>query len=199
MKKRLYSVSVGLIVMVFGLSTAYAELINRGNGLIYDTVQDITWMADANYAATNDYGIANTGGRMTWDNARTWAGLLDYEGYSDWRLFSVDESCGDYNCSSTGNELGHLFYVDLGVTQYNSIRTSTAPEYDFFINVQSGYYWSGVEYAPYTGSAWVFGTNLGHQGYDFKTVEYYGWAVRSGDVAASVPIAPALYLLLLGP
>ncbi len=43
-----------ILVITFLLfsSTAHAMLIDRGGGLIYDDVLDITWMQDAYYAAT---------------------------------------------------------------------------------------------------------------------------------------------------
>ena len=169
-------------------------------------------MADANYAVTSGYATANavdngtsatdnifTDGRMGWDAAITWADQLSYEGYNDWRLFSVDETCSGHNCSSIGNELGHLFYVDLGVTQYNPITSSTAEEYDWFTNVQSSDYWSGAVYAPNTDLAWVFLTHFGYQDYGYKANEDYTWAVRSGDVAeTSIPEPTSLLLLLSG-
>lgn len=33
--------------------SAQAQLFNRGGGLIYDSVQNVTWLADANYAKTS--------------------------------------------------------------------------------------------------------------------------------------------------
>ncbi|HED39985.1 MAG TPA: hypothetical protein ENJ13_06100 [Chromatiales bacterium] len=47
-------------VLLLGLaSTAQATLFNRGGGMIYDDVLDITWLQDANYAVTSDYAAAN--------------------------------------------------------------------------------------------------------------------------------------------
>ena len=47
---------VGLSVLTL---SANAALYDRGNGLIYDDILDITWLQDANYAATQ---FAATGG-----------------------------------------------------------------------------------------------------------------------------------------
>ena len=197
--------------MALGLSTAHATLELRPGGMVYDSVQNITWLADANYAQTSGY---DGDGFMTWDASITWADQLVYGGFSDWRLFNAapdDTTCDSsydpgggyptqyygYNCNSIGNELAHLFYIDLGVAAGDSILTSTAPEFNFFTNVQSNGYWSGTEYAPNSDVAWSFDTNLGDQGYYYKAVEFYSWAVRTGDVAA-VPEPALLFLLISG-
>src|SRR5688572_29847528 len=79
-----------LLCLSFGLtSTGNAVLIDRGGGLIYDTVLDITWLQDANYAQTSGF---DADGRMTWFEARDWANNLTYFDsvrnvtWTDWRL-----------------------------------------------------------------------------------------------------------------
>ncbi len=63
------------VLALVGLSVSLsvnAALYDRGNGLIYDDVLDITWLQDANYAAatshiaTTRYNPSNQTGRMTW-------------------------------------------------------------------------------------------------------------------------------------
>lgn len=59
----------------------------------YDTVLDITWLADANYAQTSGY---DADGLMNWATANTWAANLSFynpatnQTYADWRLPTVD-------------------------------------------------------------------------------------------------------------
>ena len=68
-----------------------------------------------------------------------------------------------------------------------------------FLNVQHGYLWSGVEFAPDTVGALAFGLYDGFQFATWKDIVYYPWAVRSGDVAAApVPEPTSLLLLLSG-
>lgn len=53
-----------LMVLAFTAALGFsgaagAGLIDRGGGLIYDDVLDITWLQDANYALTSGYVAAN--------------------------------------------------------------------------------------------------------------------------------------------
>jgi hypothetical protein len=52
--------------------SAQSALIDRGDGLIYDSDQNITWLQDANYAFTNG-DIVNS-----WPDAIAWANGLIY-------------------------------------------------------------------------------------------------------------------------
>jgi len=196
---------------------AQATLIDRGNGLIYDTVLNITWLQDANLAATDTFGVSgiNSNGTMTWDTAEAWIAAMntaDYLGYNDWRLPTTtqpDSTCQyhdndptygnqgyGYNC--TGSEMGYLFYTDLGGTAGSPITTthSNTTNYDLFQNVQSYLYWSGTPYAPGTSYAWYFNTTGGYQYDADKPTPMYAWAVRPGDVAATTVPEPAPLLLM---
>lgn len=184
----------------------------------YDTVLDITWLADA-----------NMNGAMTWANAKTWAANLSFtnpltnQTYADWRLPSVNPVNGTsfnynfsyngstdagYNITSPQSEMAHLFSVTLGNPGYftpegtvsgcfassNACLDDVGP----FTNFQSHHYWSGTEYAPSPGNVWIFGTNLGGQGGTIIPGElYYALAVSPGDIAA-VPEAQTWAMLLAG-
>ncbi|MFO1404332.1 MAG: hypothetical protein U1E96_07105 [Azonexus sp.] len=161
---------------------AQAALLDRGGGLIYDSDLNITWLKDANYAATqfaaSSGAQGDADGLMNWSAANAWAAGLTYGGYSDWRLpttLQPDASCGSsfdagapygvqsygYNC--TGSELGHLFYTELGGTAGSSILASGDPDLALFQNIQSYVYWSGTAYAPVPAiHAWGFYTYYGH-------------------------------------
>jgi hypothetical protein len=104
----------------------------------YDTALNITWLANANLAATNKFGVSgiNSLGRMEWGTANNWIAAMNaanYLGISTWRLpkmFDIGNNgctvdsftsysggdCG-YNVVSTGaqaSELASLFYATLG-------------------------------------------------------------------------------------
>lgn len=181
---------------------------NAANGpeAFYDTALDITWLD------------ANVNGRMTWDMANTWANSLVVGGISGWRLPATLDTgapgcnpryagtdCG-YNVDTATSEMAHLFYVTLGNKAV--FDSSGAPQLGYglvntgdFQNLQSDYYWSGLEYGPTNPSyAWYFGTSIGDQGPNDKSYAFPAVAVRPGDVARNVPTAvpePQTYGLVL--
>lgn len=180
--------------------TAQATLIDRGGGLIYDDVLNVTWLQDTNLT-----------GKIDWTTANAWAANLYYFDtvrnviYTDWRLPTMlpanttadcnysynNTNCG-YNVDPLSSELAHLFYVDAGrISPYdtsgNYIGGSQPPV--------PRIYWTGTDYAPNTLGAWHFDVNLGHQFAGSKANEYRALAVRDGDVAAAVPEPGTLALL----
>ncbi len=211
------------MILLSLFSTAEAALVGRlpvtpggtDYQAVYDIDRDITWLADANLAATTTFrvpGIA-ADGRMSWFTANSWIGSLNattqnggvgFLGFTDWRLpsaFNQDGSgpCGPVlNC--TGSEMGHLFYDELGGNDNESVfdqTNDTQEEIDnlaLFSNVQSRLYWSGTELALGTSSAWFTSFRSGRQSTSEKEEFNFAWAVRSGDVAA-VP-APSAMLLM---
>ena len=183
--------------------SAQAALVARPGGMVYDTVQNLTWLQNW-----------DTNGLMDWTTANNWANNLVYGGFDDWRLpttnTTASSNCDEnfdpgagfpqqyhgYNC--TGSEMGHMLYNEFGATAGLSILAgSNAANLALFTNVQSYFYWSGTEYAPSPVGAWGFGTRDGTQTFDFKSFALYAVAVRAGDVATSVPEPQTLALALL--
>ena len=62
-----------LIFLLLLSFNATAALYDRGNGLIYDDVLDITWLQDATYAQTSGY---DSDGKMNWNDANNWVNAL---------------------------------------------------------------------------------------------------------------------------
>jgi len=152
-------------------------LIQRGNGMVYDDVMHVTWLQDANYAATTGFA---PGGYMIWSTASDWAqNTVTVGGYTDWRLPSTAEF---QNMFMSANGLG------------NSVvgLTNAGP----FINVQfslTGGYWAtnffmlassdglNAEYYYYNDMqlGWSYQMDGGGA--------YFAWPVRSGDVPNLIP------------
>lgn len=122
--------------------TAQAALHDRGGGLIYDDVLDVTWLQDANHGAGSSFDYcdggmcgSSTDGLMNWQSAKDWAADLSYYDslrdvtYSDWRLPTVSLLNGDtfignndpdysVNAGTTASELAYMFFVNLGNPGY---------------------------------------------------------------------------------
>src|SRR5262245_31589516 len=102
------------------VSPSRADLIDRGGGLIYDTVLNVTWLQDANYANTT--GVAPWGGSMPWLDAMNFvAGLEYYDSergvtWDDWRLPTTINAPTSAGWDTTGqsSELAFMYYVNLG-------------------------------------------------------------------------------------
>jgi hypothetical protein len=125
---------------------AQAALIDRGNGLLYDDVLDITWLQDANYAKTSGYDVD---GKMDWSRATAWADNLVYSGYSDWRLASNTPINGSsfnytlkydgssdrgYNITSPYSELAYMYHVNLDLKSSFSTSATSQEDYGIFGN-----------------------------------------------------------------
>jgi len=86
-----FKVFVVVTVLLVPVSGVYAELHDRGGGLIYDDVLDITWLQDANLAVSETFGasVISTTGQMDWDTAIRWIEAMNassYLGFNQWRL-----------------------------------------------------------------------------------------------------------------
>lgn len=152
-----------------------AELFDRGGGLIYDDILEITWLQHANYS----------GQTMTWDAAADWAATLVYQGYEDWRLPDSDALCSGSGCINS--EMGHLFYTE----------GMTADTPGLFTDIRPYMYWSGTEDSSDPARAFRFNFSSGSQGTSAKTLGRYAWAVREGDSALPVvpePLSSALFI-----
>jgi hypothetical protein len=203
------------IIFVF-VGTANATLWDRGGGLIYDDVLNVTWLQDANYAKTIGYDADRY---MNWTQANAWVDQLSYAGYEDWRLpTTVDgpfvwgydgTTTGGYNI--TTSELGYMYYVNLNNEGYydisgNPTGWSTTPNASFvdgngkLVSIQNlvdayNVYWSGTEHASNNTMAWALDFRNGNLNTLWKDWELNVWAVRNGDSVAPVPIPSTMLLL----
>ena len=188
----------------------------------YDTVLDITWLADANAA-----GIAKT-----WDDAMAWSAGLNINGITGWRLPTLGPIDGatfdttklttnattdigsartttDTEGSDGGwrdrsgtpvSEMGHMYYVSLANLSFcdpNEFWCSSQDGWGLentgpFTNIQSDFYWLDTEFSD--TEAWYFGADDGVQVNNIpKHPQRFAWAVRPGDVGP-VPLPAAVWL-----
>jgi hypothetical protein len=198
------------LVLVIGMDFASSHSVrfySRGNGtMVYDSNLNITWLADANYAATQyrqSCGELGTkDGKMTWTQATRWVDDLVYGGFSDWRLPTTpasDPSCdeqnpiGTYGFNCTGSEMGNLFYEGLGGRAGESIINTHNKNFDLFHNISSfGKYWLGREFAPLAQIALNFHTRNGFSNANSKSVALLVWPVRDGDVGPNAQGEPRI-------
>jgi hypothetical protein len=151
---------------------------------IYDPVAQITWLADANLAARQTFGIAevNSDGSMDHETAVRWVSALNhgaYLGRTDWDLPDTgptDPTCsmkGTTGFGCTGSALGSLFYRELGLHPGESVVASSDAHAGPFSDVQPYLYWAcaGQSAAspcqpngPADGFEWNFSFGNGFQG-----------------------------------
>lgn len=189
-----------------------SQLIDRGNGLIYDPDLDATWIMDANYAMTSGY---DTDGLMTWQESKDWVSQLEYAGFTNWRLPTVyDQSpsgcvavlflggdCG-FNVDTSTGEMAHLFYDELGnIAFYDENGIGPQAGYglsntSYFNNLESYVYWAVPD--ENTIVSWTFNFENGNQSVHNDGDEFYAFAVHDGDIGAVVPLPAAIWLFSSG-
>jgi hypothetical protein len=161
-----------------------AALLDRGGGLIYDDVLNVTWLQDANYLATA--GLHPTG-EVSWFDAMAFADALEYVDtvrdvtWDDWRLPSAFDRGANVVCTNqacTDSEFGHLQFVD---------------GFSAFVNVPDMVtHWTSTDVPDSTfpgGLAYVYSHAHGDH-YQTSKDPFYkptAWFLRDGDVGVAVP------------
>ena len=139
--------------MVLGTGISQATLIDRGGGLIYDDVLNVTWMQDAQYSVTSGF---DPFGRLGFNEANAFAAGAVYEdtvrntSWDDWRLPSAVNSPSSlgYDLTGQSSELAYMYYVNLGLApNYSHDRFADAPtssNYNPFINLAYRGFWTNT-------------------------------------------------------
>ena len=168
----------------------YDRLVDMNDGTIYDTDTQLSWLKDANHAATSGYSTGPFAGRMIWSQAVAWAASLNnaggVAGLTGWRLPNADPACGmNYNC--TTSEMGHLYYTELGNVQGGPVANT-----DPFTNWQTDLYWTGTVYEPEPNFYWYFDLYNGFQYPIYFGSGAYAWAVRPGARSVTLVLTEEL-------
>lgn len=206
------------------VSMLVSGAVNPTMKYVYDTVLNLTWLADWNAGAGTSFdnsgplGSSKVDGRMTWTNANAWAASLTEDG-GGWvlptvldtdapgcQLYNTGTDCG-YNVYGSEVErrdspLAHMYYDTLGNLPNPLGVDMPHPIVGLkntgpFSNMQRDGYWSGTALATYPASgAWLFWMFFGGQDHNGQNLDVFAVAVRPGDVlAGSVPEPGGLALL----
>lgn len=175
----------------------------------YDTVLNISWLADANYAGT--LGLRSEQwvgyGALYLDEANDFIAGLDVYGVTGWRHTTAGNQqrpfCSPTYCtlqpSPGDSELAHLYYVTLG----NTYRQTSPLNTGGFSNVADDTYhtssmmtWLPPNIGSPTPIQFQFTTGTKYA--VRETVPNYVWAVRDGDVGLLAPVPePETYAMML--
>jgi hypothetical protein len=158
-------------------------IAQEGGRTVHDARLAVTWLADANLAATQTFGVPNINqsGSMNYASAVLWVAAMNafnhgagYLGHNNWQLPTVpdvDRTCGitgrhgesfGFNCS--GSALGSLYYVSLGLREPDSAVPPSQNRVGLFQNFQPYVYWSKSAAADPKQGFVSFSFNTGFQG-----------------------------------
>ncbi|WP_298621587.1 hypothetical protein [uncultured Zoogloea sp.] len=195
-----------ICLLVFALMlaplTSSAALHDRGSGLIYDDILNVTWFQNANFASsTIPYGMLDFNQAKSMVDAFSYTDPVSNVTYSDWRLPRVvDDSIpgcsfdpyGATNCGLRygAGEMAILFYVTLGnLGFYDALGNQGQFGWGLFnkgpfFGLQTGNYWYDNLNISNPNEAWSFSFGFGIE-YDSAPITdpRHLMILRSGDVA----------------
>ena len=173
--------------------------VNPGGQTVYDPVAQVTWLADANLAAKQTFGVGgiNPDGSMDHATAVQWVAAMNradrghgYLGQTNWQLPETvrpDPSCSigaegttGYDC--TGSPMGELFYKQLGLRRGESVVAVPDVKVGPFHNIQPYLYWACEAQTaaspcqtggPADGFEWNFSFGNGFQGTNLLANDLY--------------------------
>jgi hypothetical protein len=140
---------------------------NPGGQTVFDPALNINWLANADLAATQTFGVPgiNADGSMNHRTALAWVAAMnaaDYLGHDNWRLPTSNGSNQDQGYAQFDTEMGELYYSQLGGEAGSTIQLTHNALAGLFSNLQPYYYWSGTEVGtkPNTHQSFSFGSGF---------------------------------------
>jgi hypothetical protein len=157
---------------------------------VYDGVNKVTWLADANLAATQRFGLpicgvsnttpcVNATGSMSYQAAMAWIAAMNaahYLGHTNWQLPTTpldDQSCtykgpsgGNFGYNCVHSAMGALYAKVLDLKAPNSAVPIPNNKVGPFSDFQPYLYWSGTQIGTGPGSNgfYAFSFATGHLG-----------------------------------
>ena len=192
--------AVCLLGLLLVATPAHADLIDLGNGMVYDTVQDLTWLQDLQHARTSG---DDADGRFTFTEAKTWASDLVFGGFADWRLPLMLNPFVEFS----GHSEIDAVMTTLGGSWRNPSTYDTPPGWVSGLTpfVHATYPETlAMWLEPYDPSAphyvWTFYREVDVSLYHWGREEPgpTAWAVRNGSPYTRVPEPSSLGLIGLG-
>jgi hypothetical protein len=158
--------------------------VNPGGQTVYDPASQVTWLADANLARTQTFGVADISpdGSMDHNTAALWISAMNkggYLGHTQWELPETgapDPSCtlkGTTGFDCTASPMGELYYKQLRLARGASVVSTPDVKIGAFHNIQPYLYWACEADAvpsacqtsgPADGFEWNFSFGNGFQG-----------------------------------
>ena len=183
---------------------------------VYDPMTNVTWLANANLAASDTFGLPACAsqtspalcvapdGSMTWASAVQFLANMNsaaYLGQTNWQAPAIAASCSNYKCDGAVNPLGNLFYHQLGGAAGTSAVSLPGTPAGPFSNLQPYLYWtcqgatiqSACEAAgPAANQEFSYSFGSGFQGTDLLANNLYVTAYFVGARAETSPPAISL-------
>jgi uncharacterized protein (TIGR03437 family) len=197
-------------------TTGTSLQVNPGGQTVYDPVTGVTWLANANLAASNTFGLPtctsptapalciDQDGAMTLASANQFIANMNayngtgYLGQTNWELPTM-ESCTGYSCADSGNPMVELFYDQLGLSAGTPVVATPDVTVGPFSNIQPYLYWEcggatiqvACQYDAAPGFEWSFSFGNGFLGTDILANDLYvtAYFVGSPSVATGPVVA----------
>jgi hypothetical protein len=178
--------------------------VNPGGQTIYDPMTNITWLANANLAATDTFGLPTCAdqntpricvgkdGAMSWNSTAQWIANMNaaaYLGQTNWQLPPLAATCPNYGCDGSQNPMGTLYYDQLGLARGTPVVATPDVDVGPFNRMQPYLYWAceGATVqspcqadGPAPGFEWSFSFGNGFQGTDILGNDLYVTAYYVG-------------------
>ena len=166
---------------------------------VYDSGGDVTWLADANLAASQGFNIGgiDRDGSMQETTAVQWVGEMSkhrWLGKIGWTLPTAMPCSSHFNC--TTSLLGGLYYGGLGYSQGQSVVALAHTTTGGFTDIQPYLYWSCAgdsvqgpcKGMPAPKFGWSFSFGNGFQGTDLQRNNLYVMVYYPAPLSGPPPV-----------
>ena len=179
--------------------------INPGGQTVYDPIANVTWLVNANLAASNTFGLPlckapgnpnlciNAVGAMNFNSATQFLKNMNgaaYLGQSNWELPPADPNCAaGYLCTGSTAPFQSLYYNQLALSAGTPVVTAPDLAVGPFTGIRPYLYWTCEGNAvaapcaatpPAPGFQWSFWFDNGFQGTDVLAHDMYVTAYFPG-------------------